>query len=151
MQCNETMQASVQAMGQIGQHMKGGKKRKKKERSLIRQTSFFGKNKGQKSKLLTQKKAELEKGERYSGYLYKRTSSGSWKKKWCVLKGCIFSYYKWVYTCTCNVGLFSGFPCFCSVVCIRYKYMFGGIIHWSGTKNPKIMGEAFERVYMQCV
>ena len=96
MQFNETMQASVQAMGQIGQHMKGGKKRKKKERSLIRQTSFFGKNKGQKSKLLTQKKAELEKGERYSGYLYKRNSSGSWKKKWCVLKGCIFSYYKWV-------------------------------------------------------
>ena len=84
----------MQAMGQIGQNMKAGRKRKKKERSLIRQPSFFGKSKGHKLKLLSKQKAELEKGKKYCGYLAKRNSSGSWKKKWCVLKGCIFTYYK---------------------------------------------------------
>ena len=93
-QVDATMRATAQAMGQVGQNMKGGKKRKKKERLLIRQTSFFSKIKSQKNKLFSQTKAELEKGERYATYLYKKSSNGSWKKKWCVLKGSIFGYYK---------------------------------------------------------
>ena len=96
LQFDETMRETAQAMGQIGQNMKsGGKKRKKKDRSLFRQTSFLSsRSKGSKSKLISEKKAELEKGERFSGYLFKKSSSGSWKKKWCVLKGSIFGYYK---------------------------------------------------------
>ena len=82
-------------MGQIGQSMKsGGKKRKKKDRSLFRQHSFLSSRKSSKAKLISEKKAELEKGERYCGHLFKRSSNGSWKKKWCVLKGSIFGYHK---------------------------------------------------------
>ena len=94
MQFDSTMQATVQAMGQVGQQLKSGKKRKKKERSLLRQPSFFKGSKGHKSKLSLQKKTELEKGEKYSGYLFKKSTSGSWKKKWCVLRGAVLSYYK---------------------------------------------------------
>ena len=97
LQFEDTIRETAQAMGQIGQNMKsGGKKRKKKDRSLFRQTSFLSSlGKGSsKSKLISEKKAELEKGERFSGYLYKKISNGSWKKKWCVLKGAIFVYYK---------------------------------------------------------
>ena len=84
-------------MGQVGQNMKGGKRRKRKDR-VIRQPSFLtGKNKSHKAKLLSEQKAELEKGEKYCDYMYKKGSSGGWKKKWCVLKGCIFSYYKYVH------------------------------------------------------
>ena len=97
LQFEDTIRETAQAMGQIGQNMKsGGKKRKKKDRSLFRQTSFLsslGKS-NSKSKLISEKKAELEKGERFSGYLYKKNSNGSWKKKWCMLKGAIFGYYK---------------------------------------------------------
>ena len=97
-QFDETIRETAQAMGQIGQSMKsGGKKRKKKDRSLFRQTSFLaslGKSSGSKSKLFLEKKAELEKGERFAGYLFKKNSNGSWKKKWCVLKGAVFTYYK---------------------------------------------------------
>ncbi len=87
------MRATAAAMGQIGQNMKsGGKKRKKK---LTRQTSFLTRTKsGSKSNFLTDKKSELERGDRYTGYLFKKTSSGSWKKRWCTLKGCVFGYYK---------------------------------------------------------
>lgn len=92
LQFDATMRATEQAIGQVGQNMKGGRRRKKKE--LSRQGSFFSKHKGQKLKLLQEKKAELERGERFSGYLLKKSSSGGWKKKWCQLKGCIFSYYK---------------------------------------------------------
>ncbi len=65
---------------------------------------------GKKSKALSQKKAELERGQRFSGYMHKRSSNGSWKKKWCVLKGCVFGYYKYVsHTCDkyllCNTPL----------------------------------------------
>ena len=88
------MQATVQAMGQVGQHLKSSKKRKKKERTLLRQPSFFKGSKSRKPKLSAQKKAELEKGTKYSGYLYKKSTSGSWKKKWCVLRGAVLSYYK---------------------------------------------------------
>ncbi len=49
---------------------------------------------GKKNKALSQKKAELERGEQYAGFMHKKSSNGSWKKKWCVLKGCIFSYSK---------------------------------------------------------
>ena len=94
MQFDSTMQATVQAMGQVGQHLKSSKKRKKKERTLLRQPSFFKGIKSHKSKLPAQKKAELEKGTKYSGYLYKKSTSGSWKKKWCVLRGAVLSYYK---------------------------------------------------------
>ncbi len=63
--------------------------KKKKDRSLMQQDS-----KSTKSKLLTDKKADLEKGGIYSGYMMKKTSSGSWKKKWCSLRGCVFGFYK---------------------------------------------------------
>ena len=89
------MKATARAMGQVGENMKSRRRHKKKERSLTRQHSFFSsKSKSHKAKLVSQKKAELEKGEHYSGYLYKRSSGGTWKKKWCCLKGCILSYYK---------------------------------------------------------
>ena len=94
MQFDSTMQATVQAMGQVGQQLKSNKKHKKKERSLLRQTSFFKGSKSQKSKLTSKQKSELEKGESHSGYLYKKSASGSWKKKWCVLKGAVLSYSK---------------------------------------------------------
>ena len=42
---------------------------------------------------MIERKAKLEIGDRYDGYLYKRSGS-SWKKKWCQLKGCVFSYSK---------------------------------------------------------
>lgn len=70
------------------------KKQKKKDRSIFRQHSFLSSRRSSKSKLLSEKKAELEKGERYSGYMLKKNNSGSWKRKWCVLKGCVFGYYK---------------------------------------------------------
>ena len=85
------------AIRQIGENMKSDtdstKQQKKKDRSLFRQHSFLSR-KSTKSKLLSEKQAELEKGERYSGVMLKKNNSGSWKKKWCVLKGCIFGYYK---------------------------------------------------------
>lgn len=94
MQFDSTIQATVQAMGQVGHHLKSSKKHKKKDRSLLRQASFFKGSKSHKSKLTSKQKSELEKGETYSGYLSKRSSSGSWKKKWCVIKGAVLSYYK---------------------------------------------------------
>ena len=42
---------------------------------------------------LNEHKQQLEIGEHYHGYLYKRTGN-SWKKKWCQLKGCVFCYSK---------------------------------------------------------
>ena len=94
MQFDSTMQATVQAMGQVGQQLKSSKKHKKKDRSLLRQASFLKGGKGHKSKLSIKQKSELEKGECHSGYLYKRSSTGSWKKKWCVLRGAVLSYSK---------------------------------------------------------
>ena len=85
------------ALRQIGENMRAGSPQsltKKKEQSLLRQHSFLSSRSKSKTKLLTEKKAELEKGERYSGYLWKKTNTGSWKKRWCVLKGCMFCYYK---------------------------------------------------------
>ncbi len=71
----------------------GTESTKRPERSLFQQLSSRGK--GNKSKLFD-RKADLERGERYSGFMLKKSNSGSWKKKWCVLKGCIFGYYKYV-------------------------------------------------------
>ena len=69
--------------------------KKKKPHAFSKQHSFLlSRSKPSKSKLLTEKKAELERGERYSGYMMKRGNTGSWKKRWCVLKGCVFGYYK---------------------------------------------------------
>lgn len=51
-------------------------------------------HKSSKANLLSLKKTELEKGDSYSGYMFKKSGSGSWKKRWCVLKGCVFGYYK---------------------------------------------------------
>ena len=87
------------AIRQIGENMRSGNaqglSKKKKDHSLFRQHSFLlPRPKSTKSKLLTDKKAELEKGERYSGYMMRKTNTGSWKKRWCVLKGCVFGYYK---------------------------------------------------------
>ena len=93
-QFDTTMQATVQAMGQLGQQLKSNKKHKKKERPLLRQPSFFKSSKSSKSKLSSQRKNELEKGEKFSGFLFKKSSSGSWKKKWCILRGAVLSYYK---------------------------------------------------------
>ncbi len=62
------------------------------------------------SQVLTERKTQLETGDHFKAHLYKRTGS-SWKKKWCQLKGCIFSYTKSVeliitvqttYTYTCS-------------------------------------------------
>ena len=99
-QFDETMRQTAQTMGQVGQNMKGGsgggggggggKKKKKKEKSLLRQASFFSSRKKSKGKA-----EDLEGGElAFSGVLYKKNSNGSWKRKWCTLKGCIFSYFK---------------------------------------------------------
>ena len=84
------------ALRQIGENMgRDGKPSGKKEHSLTKQSSFsLSRNKSTKSKLLTEKKAELEKGERFSGYMMKKSNNGTWKKRWCVLKGCVFGYYK---------------------------------------------------------
>ena len=90
------MQATVQAMGQVGQHLGNSKKQKKRDRSLLRQTSFFKGGKGHRARLSTKQKSELERGVYFAGHLYKRSSSGSWKKKWCVLKGAVLSYSKLV-------------------------------------------------------
>ena len=98
-QFDDAMRATAAAMGQIGQNMKsGGKKRKKKHSLITRQHSFLSRktSSGQKSNFLTDKKSELERGNRFSGHLFKRTSTGSWKKRWCTLKGCVFGYYKYV-------------------------------------------------------
>jgi hypothetical protein len=51
------------------------------------------KKKEKNNKIISEHKQQLEMGEHYSGYLYKRTGN-SWKKKWCELKGCVFSYSK---------------------------------------------------------
>lgn len=68
---------------------------KKKDRSIFRQHSFISsRNRSSKVNLLSEKRAEFEKGERYSSFMFKKKNSGSWKKKWCVLKGCVFGYYK---------------------------------------------------------
>ena len=96
LQFDSTLQATVQAMGQVGQHLGNSKKQKKKDRSLLRQASFFKGGKGNKARLSTAQKNELERGEHFTGHLYKRSSSGSWKKKWCVLKGAVLSYSKYV-------------------------------------------------------
>ena len=96
LQFDSTLQATVQAMGQVGQHLGNSKKPKKKDRSLLRQTSFFKGGKGHKARLSTAQKNELERGEYFAGHLYKRSSNGSWKKKWCVLKGAVLSYSKLV-------------------------------------------------------
>lgn len=87
------------AIRNIGQDIQPGSKSnksaKKKDRSIFRQHSFLSR-KGSKSKLWSEKRTEFERGERYSGFMMKKNSGGSWKKKWCVLKGCIFGYYKYV-------------------------------------------------------
>ena len=126
MQFDSTMQATVQAMGQVGQQLKSNKKHKKKERSLLRQTSFFKGSKSQKSKLTPKQKSELEKGETHSGYLYKRSASGSWKKKWCVLKGAVLSYSKlemYMYTMYTYLNL-----CMCIILHV-HLYMYGRVRH----------------------
>ena len=91
------------AIRNMGENIKPGAKNskstKKKERSIFRQHSFLSSRKSSKSNLWSEKRAEFEKGERYSGFLLKRSTGGSWKKKWCVLKGCIFGYYKYVQQC----------------------------------------------------
>lgn len=92
------MQATVQALGQVGQQLKSNKKHKKKDRSLLRQASFIKGSKSHKSKLSLKQRTELEKGEVFSGHLFKRSGSGSWKKKWCVLRGAVFSYSKSVHS-----------------------------------------------------
>ena len=94
LQFDAAMRATAQAMGQVGQSMKSGKKRRK-ERVLMRRPSFpSSRPRGRRARLIEEHKPKLEEGERHSGYLFKRNTSGSWKKKWCQLKGCIFSYYK---------------------------------------------------------
>ena len=82
------MKATVQAMGQIQQMSPKKTKKKKKE--------FFGGSIGKTSgmKIMEEKRAQLEHGEQYRGFLHKRTSGGSWKKKYCVLKGSLFCYSK---------------------------------------------------------
>jgi len=85
------------ALRQIGENMRAGSGQhltKTKDQSIFKQHSFLSSRSKSKTKLLTEKKAELEKGDRYSGYLLKKTNTGSWKKRWCVLKGCVFCYYK---------------------------------------------------------
>ena len=81
------------------------KSMKKKERSIFRQHSFLSSHtRSSKSNLWSEKRSEFEKGERYSGFMLKKNDSGSWKKKWCVLKGCVFGYYKYVMdTCMSRV------------------------------------------------
>ena len=70
---------------------------KKKDRSIFRQHSFLSsRNRNSKPNLWSEKRAEFEKGERFSSFMLKKNNSGSWKKKWCVLKGCVFGYYKYV-------------------------------------------------------
>ena len=88
------MQATVQAIGQVGQQLKSNKKHKKKDRSLLRQASFFKGNKSHSSGLSSKQRSELERGETFSGCLFKRSSSSSWKKKWCILRGAVLSYSK---------------------------------------------------------
>ena len=73
---------------------KSSSKAKKKDKSIFRQHSFLSLRKSSKSNIWSEKRAEFEKGERYSGFMLKKSNSGSWKKKWCVLKGCVFGYYK---------------------------------------------------------
>lgn len=90
------------AIRNMGENIKAGtnipvKSRKKKERSIFHQNSFLSSHaKKSKSNLWSEKISEFEKGERYSSFMLKKTNSGSWKKKWCVLKGCVFGYYKYV-------------------------------------------------------
>lgn len=88
------------AIRNMGENIKSSSSKpyKKKDRSLFRQHSFlsFNRNKNSKTNLWSEKRVELEKGERYSGFMSKKSNSGSWKKKWCVLKGCVFGYYKYV-------------------------------------------------------
>ena len=93
------------AIRSMGENIKPGtkdpKSTKKKDRSIFRQHSFLSsRSKSSKSKLWSEKRAEFEKGERYSGFMLKKSTGGSWKKKWCVLKGCIFGYYKYDYSIT---------------------------------------------------
>ena len=80
-----TMKSTMQAMQQMSP-----KKTKKKKRE------FFGGSIGKSSgmKIMEEKRTQLEYGEQHRGYLHKRSGGGSWKKKYCVLKGCIFSYSK---------------------------------------------------------
>ncbi len=92
------------AIRNMGENIKPGPKNpktdKKKDRSIFRQHSFLSsRSKGSKSKLWFEKRGEFEKGERYSGFMFKKSTGGSWKKKWCVLKGCIFGYYKYDVHC----------------------------------------------------
>ena len=115
LQFDSTMQATVQAMGQFGQQLGNSKKQKKKDRSLLRQASFFKGGKGSKSRLSAKQKSELERGETFSGHLHKRSSTGSWKKKWCVLKGAVLSYSKLV-------------PMLRSTLCVLL--LFGVILHY---------------------
>lgn len=86
------------AIRSMGENLKPeAKPAKKKDRSIFRQHSFLSsRTKSSKSNLWSEKRSEFEKGERYSGFMLKKNSGGSWKKKWCVLKGCIFGYYKYV-------------------------------------------------------
>ena len=81
-----TMKATVQAMQQMSP--KKVKKKKKRE--------FFGGSIGKSSgmKIMEEKRTQLESGEQHKGYLHKRSGGGSWKKRFCVLKGSIFSYSK---------------------------------------------------------
>lgn len=90
------------AIRNMGENIKSGTKSsakaKKKDRSIFRQHSFLSlRSKNSKSNIWSEKRAEFEKGERYSGFMLKKSNSGSWKKKWCVLKGCVFGYYKYVH------------------------------------------------------
>lgn len=101
------------AIRNMGEDIKAGasipvKSLKKKERSIFRQLS--SRTRSSKSNLWSEKRSEFEKGERYSSFMLKKNDSGSWKKKWCVLKGCVFGYYKYVHgQMNFCVGLEGGF------------------------------------------
>ena len=85
------------AIRNMGENIKSGAKSsvKKKEKSIFRQLSSRTKS-SKSGNIFSEKRAEFEKGERYSGFMFKKANSGSWKRKWCVLKGCVFGYYKYV-------------------------------------------------------
>ena len=81
------MRATAQTMGQLGQ---GAKARVKKEKVVMRQGSV------PKAKSLSQRSHNEEPGKEvtFSSALFKKNANGSWKKRWCTLKGYVFNYYK---------------------------------------------------------
>lgn len=81
------MRATAQTMGQLGQ---GAKSRVKKEKVVMRSGSVIkGKNPSPKAST-----EEMGKEVSFSSPLYKKNANGSWKKRWCTLKGYVFNYYK---------------------------------------------------------